>query len=53
MAANRLSWSLLRSTTLSTTSRKEGKKGVTPRNPSLPLAVERVVKRSKDRVSQL
>jgi len=48
MALNFLTPTTLRWSTLSATSRKEGKK--TPK-PSFPLAEERVVERSKDRVS--
>ena len=50
MVANQLTPSTLRWTTLSFASKIEGKKGIFPK-PSLPLAVERVVERSNDRVS--
>jgi hypothetical protein len=50
MAVNLLTPTTLRWSTLSATSRKEGKK---TSKPSFPLAEERVVERSKDRVSKL
>ncbi len=52
MVANQLIPSTLRWTTLSFASKIEGKKGIFPK-PSLPLAVERVVERSNDRVSKI
>ena len=49
MVANLLTPTTLRWSTLSATSRKEGKKLL---KPSFPLAEERVVERSNDRVSR-
>ena len=52
MVANQLTPSTLRWTPLSFASKIEGKKGIFTK-PSLPLAVERVVERSNDRVSKI